>query len=115
MAVLSASRAWIARGLFDELVRDEGIFHVVNTTAADHQIVLRFPSGVELGQSVAAGSSMDLRMSDTGEGGLEVWSDGVSRGRVGYVTSFNGLSVVALTEDGVVFTQVFPRLAIGPD
>jgi hypothetical protein len=115
VAAFTASSAWIARGLFDELVRDEGVFHVVNATAEEHIIELRFPSGVELGQRVAAGSSMDLRVNETGEGAIEVRVDGVSRGPVGYVTSLNGVSVVTLTEDDAVFTQVSSQLALGPD
>lgn len=104
-AVLAGSGAWIARGLYSELVEDAGQFHLVNATADEHLIELVFPSGERRAARVGAGDAVDVRVLETGEGSVEVRADGEDRGAVGYVTSFNGRSVITLTETGAVFTH----------
>ena len=105
LVILAAGAAWVVRGVYDELFLGEGTFHIVNATSVPMEVELEFPSGERRAGLVAAESALDVRVLDTGEGSVSVSVDGVERGRVGYVTSLNGRSVVTLTESDVLLTS----------
>jgi len=105
VAVVAGGGLWIARGIYDEALMDEGIFHVVNAGAEQRSIGLTFPSGEHRSAVIQAGQAIDFQVANTGQGAVSVTSDGASVGSVGYVTSHNSLSVIVVHRDGVLFSQ----------
>jgi hypothetical protein len=104
-AVVAAGVTWVARGLFDELTMDEGVFHIVNADAVPRSIELTFPSGERRSAVLEAGRAVDLHVANTGEGAVSVRADGEVVGSVGYVTSQNSLSILVVQSDGALFSQ----------
>ena len=104
-AVLAAGVAWIVRGTYDEIMLDEGVFHVVNAGAVPRSIELTFPSGERRRSEFKAGQAVEFQVASTGEGAVSVMVDGDLMGLSGYVTSHNSLSVLVVQSDGVLFSQ----------
>jgi hypothetical protein len=105
VAVLAAGAAWFARGSYDELMLDEGMFHVINDTAAERSIELVFPSDERRSAVIAPGRSVDFHVARTGEGAVSVSADGESLVCDSYVTSHNPLTILLVKSDGVLFSQ----------
>ena len=103
--VMGAAVAWGARGVYDELQMDEGVFHVVNAVGTQRTIELAFPSGERRSALVEAGQAVDFHVANTGEGAVSVVTDGEIVDSVGYVTSYNELSIVVVQSDRVLFSQ----------
>jgi hypothetical protein len=104
-AVVAAGIAWVARGLYDEIQMDVGVFHVVNADGTQRTIELAFPSGERRSAVVEAGQAVDFHVANTGEGAVSVVTDGEIVDSVGYVTSYNELSIVVVQSDRVLFSQ----------
>ena len=79
---------------------------VVNATAVDHTIRFAFPAGEVMEVDLEAGNSFRFGVDETGEGSIGVTIDGARREDVGYVTSMNGMVVLTIDEDRVIFSQV---------
>lgn len=81
----------IAMGAFvvhDQYFEGLGEFQVVNATAKDLEVRLLFPSGRE--ESFTLGRQIHrFRLSDTGEGSITAFVNGVNVGSSGYVTHIN--------------------------
>ena len=84
----------------------EGQVVAVNATAKDHTVRFEFPSGEEIEANLNAGVSSRFVVGKTGEGSVDVTVDGTPRDGVGYVTSMNGMIILTIAEDRVVFSQV---------
>ena len=97
---------WFGRGLYDRLFILEGHVVVVNATAKDHTIRFAFPAGEEMEIDLKAGVSSRSVVGKTGEGSVDVTIDGNRRDEVGYVTSMNGMIILTIAEDRVIFSQV---------
>lgn len=97
---------WFGKGLYDRMFMLEGHVVVVNATAEDHQITFAFPSGQKTEVALKAGTSLRSLVGKTGEGSVDIVIDGTRREEVGYVTSMNGLIILTIGEDRVVFSQV---------
>jgi len=97
---------WFGRGLYDKLFMLEGQVVVVNATAEDHTVRLVFPAGEEMEVDLKAGVSSRSVVGKTGEGAVDVTIDGTPRDEVGYVTSMNGLIILTIDEDRVIFSRV---------
>ncbi len=106
VAVVVGAGLWLARGAYDRAFLDEGVFHVVNAGAAERSIQLVFPSGERRSAVVPAGRSVDFRVENTGEGAVTVLADGRQVGSAGYVTSHNGLTILVVQPEDVLFSQV---------
>ena len=104
-AVAAAGIAWGVRGVYDEILMDAGVFHVVNAEATPRTIELVFPSGEHRSAVVEPGQSVQFRVTNTGEGAVSVRADGEPVDSVGYVTSHNALSVLVVQSDLVLFSQ----------
>lgn len=105
-----AIASWIARGMYDEMFMMEGWFHVVNTSENDLAIEIRFPSDKTVAFSLKAYGFINFIEKDTGEGALCFTINGKSIDHVGYVTTLNSIVVLAVNEENVSFTQIFPTL-----
>ena len=55
LLLVFVATTWLGRGLYDKLFMLEGQVFVVNATAEDHTIKLRFPLGEELKVDLKAG------------------------------------------------------------
>ena len=97
---------WLVRGFYDRLFFLEGQVVVVNATAVDHTIRFAFPAGEVMEVDLEAGNSFRFGVDETGEGSIGVTIDGARREDVGYVTSMNGMVVLTIDEDRVIFSQV---------
>jgi len=106
VALLAAGGAWFARGIYDAVFMDEGLFHVFNATEAERSIELAFPSGERRGAAVAPGQAVEFHVARTGEGAVLVMSDGKRVGSVGYVTSHNTPSVIIVQPDAALFSSL---------
>lgn len=104
-AVVAAGVTWVARGIYDAVTMDQGVFHTVNADAVPRSIELTFPSGERRSAVLEAGRAVDFHVASTGEGAVSVMTDGELVGTVGYVTSHNGLSVIVVQSDGALFSQ----------
>ncbi|MGK0217572.1 MAG: hypothetical protein ACI9HE_001050 [Planctomycetota bacterium] len=98
--------AWVARGIYDEVLLDEGVFHVVNACDEKRAIELIFPSAERRSAVLLAGQAVDFRVANTGEGAVTVMAGGEQVGSIGYVTSHNSLAVIVLKPEGALFSQV---------
>jgi hypothetical protein len=98
--------AWFGRGLYDRLFMLEGQIVVVNATAEDHMVRIVFPANEEMEINLKAGDSSRSLVGKTGEGPIDVTIDGTPRDEVGYVTSMNGLIILTIDEDRVIFSQI---------
>ena len=81
---------------------------VVNATAEDHTIKLTFPLGEELEVDLKAGDSSRSVIGKTGEGSIDVTIDGTGKDDVGYLTTKNGMMILTIAEDSVIFSQFSP-------
>ena len=81
---------------------------VVNATAEDHTIKLTFPLGEELKVDLKAGDSSRFVIGKTGEGSIDVTIDGNGKDEVGYLTTKNGMMILTIAEDSVIFSQFSP-------
>ena len=106
-SVLTATLVWVARGVYDTLTLDEGVFHVVNHVDRSRVIELSFPSSERRSATFGPGEAIDFTVDWTGEGSITVVIDELELDPIGYVTSQNGLSVVVVGEDSISFTQRF--------
>lgn len=104
-AVAAAGIAWVARGIYDEVLMDAGVFHVVNAEATSRTIELVLPSGEHRSAVVEAGQAVHFHVPTTGEGAVSVSADGAFVDSVGYVSSGNPLSVLVVQSDRVLFSQ----------
>ncbi len=110
LVIAVAIVSWIARGTYDKHFMMEGRLHVVNNSGRDRDVMLTFPSGKHLEFFLGKGTSRGYRISDTGEGAIAVRTDGGSPSELGYVTSMNGVIILALGEDKAEFSQIFPSI-----
>ena len=85
----------------------EGQVLVINATAEAHTIHLAFPSGQEVELDLKGGACSRVFVGKTGEGSIVVTIDGDREEEVGYVTSQNGMIVIAVAQDRVTHSQVF--------
>ena len=108
--LFSSLFSWILRGEYDRHFMMEGYFHIVSNANQDHEVTLKFPSGKQMVFSLKKGSSVDFKLSDTGEGSIAVSIDGKIRDHVGYVTSMNSIVVLVIGEEQTEFSQIFPSL-----
>lgn len=99
---------WLGRGLYDKLFMLEGEVFVVNATAEDHTMKLTFPLGEELKVDLKAGDSSRFVIGKTGEGPICVTIDGTGKNDVGYLTTMNGMVILTIAEDNVIFSQFSP-------
>jgi hypothetical protein len=97
---------WIGRGCYDRLFILEGQVVVVNATTEDHTIGLAFPSGEKIDIDLKAGASARSMIGKTGEGSLSLTIDGSRRSEEGYLTSMNGMTILTINDDRVIFSQV---------
>lgn len=79
---------------------------VVNATTEDHTIGLAFPSGEKIDIDLKAGASARTMIGKTGEGSLSLTIDGSRRSEEGYLTSMNGMTILTINDDRVIFSQV---------
>lgn len=107
---LGAIGGWFVRGEYDELFMHEGVFHVVNLSNQNLDVTLGFPSGHQENMSLRANGSTDFVLHNTGEGSISVTVDQNKLGDVGYVTSMNNITVLAISPKEAVFSQIFPSL-----
>jgi hypothetical protein len=56
------------------------------------------------------GGAKDFGLKDTGEGSVSVALDGKNRRDLGYVTSMNGIIILAIGADADGFSQIFPSV-----
>ena len=110
MSVVAGGGLWIARGIYDEIMMDDGVFHVINADASQRSIELTFPSGERRGAVIQSGQAIDFHVENTGEGSVMVTADGEHVGSVGYVTSINSLIVIVVQPEGALFSQYFRGL-----
>jgi len=108
LLLVFVATTWLGRGLYDKLFMLEGQLFVVNATAEDHMITLTFPLGEEVKIDLNAGDSSRFVIGKTGEGSIYVTIDGVAKGDVGYLTSMNGMVIITIAEDSVIFSQFSP-------
>ncbi|MDC0368512.1 hypothetical protein OAN13_02345 [Opitutales bacterium] len=108
--VVGSLLAWVIRGAYDQHFMMEGYFHVVSNAKQDHEIGLKFPSGKQMDFTLKKGSSVDFKLSNTGEGSITVAIDGTVRDQVGYVTSMNSIVVLVIGDEETEFSQIFPSL-----
>lgn len=107
---LGGVAGWFVRGEYDELFMHEGVFHVVNLSNQNLDVTLEFPSGHQENMSLRANGSTDFVLHNTGEGSISVTVDQNKLGDVGYVTSMNNITVLAISPKEAVFSQIFPSL-----
>jgi len=86
-----------------------GHIHIISHLDTDHFITLEFPSGEKRVIELAEKQSVDLKVSNTGEGSITVYVDETIIDRVGYVTSWNNPIVLSIKKDGVTFSQLFKK------
>ena len=106
--------SWIARGEYDRIFMLEGRFMIVNASAQERHIGVRFPSGKHFEATIAAGGSRTIEVENTGEGGLQITVDGKARtdkNGHGYVTSMNHPTVVVVGDDHLSVHAIIPRMA----
>ncbi len=101
-----AVASWLGRGLYDRLYLLDGQVVIVNATGEDHAVRFTFPTDEEMEVDLKAGASSRSMIGDTGEGAIAVTIDGNCREEVGYVTSMNGMIILTIDEDRVIFSQV---------
>lgn len=108
MALLvGAAGSWFLRGEFDRLVWGNNQFHVMNTADKPFSVTLVFPSKVEHVVTLTPGQSEDIHVDETGEGSIAIKIGGKVREQVGYVTTMNPLTVLAIGANKTHFSQVF--------
>ncbi|MDA7678315.1 hypothetical protein N8577_03610 [Akkermansiaceae bacterium] len=108
LLLIFVAATWLGRGLYDKLFMLEGQVFVVNATAEDHTIKLTFPLGEELKVNLKAGDSSRCVIGKTGEGSIDVTIDGTGKDDVGYLTTKNGMMILTIAEDSVIFSQFSP-------
>ena len=108
LLLIFVAATWLGRGLYDKLFMLEGQVFVVNATAEDHTIKLTFPLGEELEVDLKAGDSSRSVIGKTGEGSIDVTIDGTGKDDVGYLTTKNGMMILTIAEDSVIFSQFSP-------
>ncbi|MDP6988159.1 MAG: hypothetical protein QF903_01605 [Planctomycetota bacterium] len=108
-AVVAAGIAWVARGIYDEIAMDEGVFHVVNAAATQRTIELALPSGERRSAVIESGQAVDFHVENAGEGAVSVMADAEVVDSVGYVTTHNGLVVIVVQSDRALFSQYLRR------
>lgn len=109
VAVLVGGGAWITRGLYDQVMMDEGVFHVVNACDGKREVELVFPSSERRSAVILAGQAVDFRVAHTGEGAVTVMAGGERVASVGYVTTSNNLTVIVLQQNGALFSQYYRK------
>lgn len=107
---LGGVAGWFVRAEYDELFMLEGVFHVVNLSNQNLDVTLEFPSGHQENMSLRANSSTDFVLHNTGEGSISVTVDQNKLEAVGYVTSMNNITVLAISPKEAMFSQIFPSL-----
>ena len=108
LLLIFVAATWLGRGLYDKLFMLEGQVFVVNATAEDHTIKLTFPLGEELKVNLKTGDSSRFVIGKTGEGSIDVTIDGNGKDEVGYLTTKNGMMILTIAEDSVIFSQFSP-------
>ena len=103
---ICVATTWLGRGVYDRMFLLEEQVFLVNATNEAHTIELAFPSGEKLKLNLKGGASSRLKFGKTGEGSVTFTIDGTRKEDVGYVTSRNGMIVIAVTHDRVIFSQV---------
>ncbi|MGB0580933.1 MAG: hypothetical protein ACPGVU_14625 [Limisphaerales bacterium] len=104
--VTCVAATWMGRGMYDRVFLLEGQVLVINATGEKHAIKLAVPVGEEVKLDLKGGASSRLLLGRTGEGSVAVNIDGTRKEEVGYVTSQNGMIIITVTEDRVIFSQV---------
>lgn len=108
LLLVFVATTWFGRGLYDKLFMLEGQVLLVNATAEDHTIKLTFPLGEELKVDLKAGDSSRFVIGKTGEGSIDVTIDGTGKDDVGYLTTMNGIVILTIAEDSIIFSQFSP-------
>ena len=108
LLLVFVATTWLGRGLYDKLFMLEGQVFVVNATAEDHTIKLTCPLGEELKVDLKAGASSRFMIGKTGEGAIDVTIDGIGKDAVGYLTTMNGMVILTVAEDSMIFSQFSP-------
>ena len=108
LLLIFVAATWLGRGLYDKLFMLEGQVFVVNATAENHTIKLTFPLGEELKVNLKAGDSSRFVIGKTGVGSIDVTIDGTGKDDVGYLTTKNGMMILTIAEDSVIFSQFSP-------
>ena len=108
LLLVFVATTWLGRGLYDKLFMLEGQVFVVNATAENHTIKLTFPLGEELKVNLKAGDSSRFVIGKTGEGSIDVTIDGNGKDEVGYLTTKNGMMILTIAEDSIIFSQFSP-------
>ena len=108
LLLIFVAATWLGRGLYDKLFMLEGQVFVVNATAENHTIKLTFPLGEELKVNLKTGDSSRFVIGKTGEGSIDVTIDGTGKDDVGYLTTKNGMMILTIAEDSVIFSQFSP-------
>ncbi len=114
LALMLIVATWMVRGWFDEITMYEGRFHVVNGTDKSAQVSLTFPNGEQKNATLVPFGTIDWYLAKTGEGAIQVRFNGTDLGKIGYVTSHNNLTVICLTPQQAIFSQVFPQIENTP-
>lgn len=114
LALVLIVATWMVRGWFDEITMYEGRFHVVNGADQSAQVSLTFPNGATRSATLVPFGTSDWYLATTGEGAIQVQFDGKDLGEIGYVTSHNRLTVICLTPQQAIFSQVFPQIENTP-
>jgi hypothetical protein len=96
--------------MYDEMFLMDGWFHVINTSENELEVEIRFPSGEKVAFPLTAHGINEFIERNPGEGGLMISINGENIGSVGYVTGLNPIVVLAMNEEGVIFSQIFPTL-----
>lgn len=110
MSVVAGGGLWVTRGIYDEIMMDDGVFHVINADTSQRSIELTFPSGERRSAVIQSGQAIDFHVANTGEGAVMVTADGEHVGSVGYVTTINSLTVIVVQPKGALFSQYFRGL-----
>lgn len=108
LLLVFVATTWFGRGLYDKLFMLEGQVLLVNATAEDHTIKLTFPLGEELKVDLKAGDSSRFMIGKTGEGSIDVTIDGTGKDDVGYLTTMNGMVILTVAENSIIFSQFSP-------
>ena len=103
---ISIVAAGLGRGFYDRMFMLEGQVVVVNASNDERAIRIAFPAGEKMEVTLKAGGSSRFVVGKTGEGSVAVSVDGVRKDEVGYVTSRNGMIMITVADDRVVFSQI---------
>lgn len=96
--IILCGTGWLACLVYTKITLLEGKFFIINNTEKDANIVIRFPSGRTHNFLVRSNWKMDFTEKNTGEGSIQINLNGTHLKPIGYVTSYNSLTILSLSE-----------------